>query len=49
MKEERLAILRMLEKGNISVDEAERLLNAVNNTNDKDISETCLLYTSRCV
>ena len=40
MKEERLAILRMLEKGNISVDEAERLLNAVNNTNDKDISET---------
>ena len=26
MKEERLAILRMLEKGNISVDEAERLL-----------------------
>lgn len=40
MKEERLAILRMLEKGNISVDEAERLLNAVNNTNDKDITET---------
>ncbi|MBR5793413.1 MAG: UDP-N-acetylglucosamine 2-epimerase (non-hydrolyzing), partial [Anaerotignum sp.] len=31
MKEERMAILNMLEKGIITVDEAERLLNTVNN------------------
>ena len=41
MKEERMAILRMLEKGTISADEAERLLNAMNETeNKKDISES---------
>ena len=41
MKEERLAILRMLENGTISVDEAERLLNAVKETGDKmDFSES---------
>ena len=32
MKEERMAILSMIEKGVISVDEAERLLNALNST-----------------
>lgn len=41
MKEERLAILRMLENGTISVEEAERLLNAVKETGErKDISES---------
>lgn len=40
MKEERLAILRMLENGVISVDEAEKLLNAVRDTENKwDFSE----------
>ena len=41
MKEERLAILRMLENGTISVEEAERLLNAVKETGErKDLSES---------
>lgn len=41
MKEERMAILRMLEKGTISADEAERLLNAMQETgNKKDFSES---------
>ena len=40
MKEERMAILRLLEKGILSVDEAERLLNALQNTNKKDLSES---------
>ena len=31
MKEERMAILNMLEKGIISVDEADRLLNTLHN------------------
>lgn len=40
MKEERMAILRMLENGTISADEAERLLNALQNTeNKKEVSE----------
>lgn len=40
MKEERLAILRMLENGVISADEAEKLLNAVRDTDNKsDFSE----------
>ena len=41
MKEERLAILRMLENGTINVDEAERLLNVVKEAGDKkDFSES---------
>jgi ElaB/YqjD/DUF883 family membrane-anchored ribosome-binding protein len=36
MKEERLAILSMVEKGIINVDEAERLLKAVNSFGDTD-------------
>lgn len=41
MKEERMAILRMLESGTISADEAERLLNALQETGDKkDFSES---------
>ena len=41
MKEEVMAILRMLENGKISAEEAERLLNAVNNTvNKRDMSES---------
>lgn len=38
MKEERMAILRMLENGIISTDEAERLLNILNETREKDVS-----------
>lgn len=40
MKEERLAVLSMVEKGIITVDEAERLLKALNETavNDKEES-----------
>ncbi len=40
MKEERLAVLSMVEKGIITVDEAERLLKAMNETafNDKEES-----------
>ena len=41
MKEERLAILRMLENGTISVEEAERLLNILKDSgNEKDLSES---------
>ena len=48
MKEERLAILRMLENGTISVDEAERLLNAVKETGDKmDFSESLNTFFSK--
>ena len=48
MKEERLAILRMLENGTISVDEAERLLNAVKETGDKmDFSESLNAFFSK--
>ncbi len=38
MKEERMAILRMLENGIISADEAERLLNILNENREKDVS-----------
>ncbi|MCI8342236.1 MAG: hypothetical protein HFE62_03360 [Firmicutes bacterium] len=39
MKEERMAILSMVEKGVITVEEAERLFNAIGNKNSTDISE----------
>ena len=39
MKDERMAILSMVEKGVITVEEAERLFKAVGNKNSCDISE----------
>lgn len=41
MKEERMAILRMLESGTINAEEAERLLNAIKETKErKDLSDS---------
>ena len=42
MKEERLAVLSMIEKGIITVDEAERLLKAMNETAINDKVESVL-------
>ncbi len=46
MKEERLAVLSMVEKGIITVDEAERLLKAMNETAVNDKVESVLSKAS---